>query len=132
MVVWLILAVRVPFATLFHFLSLLIAPFCACHSTEYGFIMLGSLRFASVCCRNLGASGSRGAGTRLLSAYVKNSTGITGLEVVPEYKEVLTGLYNEILDVATGIPDHAFYRQHLEQDVKAHLELLETATDVRA
>ena len=93
--------------------------------------MLGSLRFASVCSRNLGALASRGAGTRLLSEYVKTSTGITGLEVEPNYKEVLTGLYNEILEVSAGMPEHAYYRQHLEQDVKTHMEILETATDVR-
>jgi hypothetical protein len=61
---------------------------------------------------------------------VKTSTGIVGIEVEPNYREVLTGLYNEILEVSKGMPEHAFYRQHLEQDAKAHLAVLETATDV--
>jgi hypothetical protein len=53
-----------------------------------------------------------------------------GKESGTNYREVLTGLYNEILEVSKGMPEHAFYRQHLEQDAKAHLAVLETATDV--
>ena len=92
--------------------------------------MLGRLRFTSIC-RNFRVNALRGVGTRFLSEHVKTSTGIVGIEVEPNYREVLTGLYNEILEVSKGMPEHAFYRQHLEQDAKAHLAVLETATDVR-
>ena len=92
--------------------------------------MIGRLRVASLY-TNFGAIASRASGTRFLSEYVKKSTGIVGVPVEPNYREVLTDLYNEILEVSKGIPEHAFYRQYLEQDVKSHLEILETATDVR-
>merc|ERR1712224_948771 len=82
-------------------------------------------------CRNIGALASRGVGTRFFSETVKKSTGIVGIDVEPNYREVLTDLYNEILDVSKGMPEHAYYRQYLEKDDNAHLEILGTTTDVR-
>ena len=50
----------------------------------------------------------------LLSA-IKDTTGIVGLDVVPNAREVLISLYNETLKAVQVIPPEAVYRQHVEK-----------------
>ncbi len=46
---------------------------------------------------------------------LKHSTGIVGLGVVPNAREVLIQHYEKTLDMAKAIPPHAVYRQAIEK-----------------
>jgi len=49
-----------------------------------------------------------------LLAQVKETTGIVGLEVVPNAREVLISLYNKTLNEIKIIPENVPYRRHVE------------------
>lgn len=49
-----------------------------------------------------------------LLASVKDSTGIVGLEVVPNAREVLISLYQQTLKAVAPIPESAQYRKTVE------------------
>lgn len=49
-----------------------------------------------------------------LLAKVKETTGIVGLEVVPNAREVLISLYDKTLNEIKTIPENVRYRKHVE------------------
>ena len=49
-----------------------------------------------------------------LLASVKESTGLVGLDVVPNAREVLISLYQQTLKAVTPIPESAQYRKSVE------------------
>jgi NADH dehydrogenase (ubiquinone) 1 alpha subcomplex subunit 5 len=59
-----------------------------------------------------------------LLSSVKESTGLVGLDVVPNAREVLIGLYNETLKVVKDqIPERAEYRRSVEQITNYRLKV---------
>jgi NADH dehydrogenase (ubiquinone) 1 alpha subcomplex subunit 5 len=64
-----------------------------------------------------------------LLSKVKESTGITGLPVVPNAREVLIGLYNKTLDVVQIIPETAQYRKTVEEISRQRLKVVEESKD---
>lgn len=58
----------------------------------------------------------------LLSKF-KESTGIVGVDVVPNAREVLIGLYNETLKAVKVIPEDAVYRQSVEKFTNHRLKV---------
>lgn len=60
-----------------------------------------------------------------LLSKVKESTGITGLQVQPNAREVLIGLYNKTLDVVQIIPETAQYRKTVEEISRHRLKVVE-------
>eukprot|EP00899_Mesostigma_viride_P000553 jgi/Mesvir1/10499/Mv15049-RA.1 len=63
---------------------------------------------------------------------LKKTTGLVGLEVVPNGREVLIGIYQEILTTVknSGIPQTAIYRQALEKLSSERLQILQEEQDV--
>eukprot|EP00252_Welwitschia_mirabilis_P022868 TRINITY_DN630_c0_g1_i1.p1 TRINITY_DN630_c0_g1~~TRINITY_DN630_c0_g1_i1.p1 ORF type:complete len:163 (-),score=29.84 TRINITY_DN630_c0_g1_i1:201-689(-) len=64
-----------------------------------------------------------------LLAKVKETTGLVGLEVVPNAREVLISLYNKTLKEIQMIPEHAPYRRHVETFTKHRLKVCEEEED---
>jgi NADH dehydrogenase (ubiquinone) 1 alpha subcomplex subunit 5 len=59
-----------------------------------------------------------------LLSSVKESTGLVGLDVVPNAREVLIGLYNETLKVVNDqIPERAEYRRSVERITNYRLKV---------
>eukprot|EP00475_Leptophrys_vorax_P004133 TRINITY_DN12466_c0_g1_i1.p1 TRINITY_DN12466_c0_g1~~TRINITY_DN12466_c0_g1_i1.p1 ORF type:complete len:138 (+),score=8.16 TRINITY_DN12466_c0_g1_i1:40-453(+) len=64
-----------------------------------------------------------------LFARVKESTGIVGLDVVPNARDVLIALYRETLDCVRVIPQEAVYRQNVEALARHRLRICEEAAE---
>lgn len=64
-----------------------------------------------------------------LLAGVKESTGLVGLEVVPNAREVLIGLYKQTLEAVQVIPDTAMYRKSVEEFTNFRLKVCEEEED---
>ncbi|CAM6095098.1 unnamed protein product [Calypogeia fissa] len=64
-----------------------------------------------------------------LLSKVKESTGITGLRVEPNAREVLIGLYNKTLDIVQTIPETAQYRKTVEEISRHRLKVVEESKD---
>uniref|UniRef100_A0A0C9S3A1 TSA: Wollemia nobilis Ref_Wollemi_Transcript_15414_792 transcribed RNA sequence n=1 Tax=Wollemia nobilis TaxID=56998 RepID=A0A0C9S3A1_9CONI len=64
-----------------------------------------------------------------LLAKVKESTGIVGLEVVPNSREVLISLYNKTLKEVQIIPPNASYRKHVEAFTHHRLKVCQEEED---
>lgn len=65
-----------------------------------------------------------------LAVSVKASTGIVGLNVVPNAREVLSKLYLETLHEVTIMPETVFYRQSVEKFTKFRLDVVTKNEDV--
>ena len=63
---------------------------------------------------------------------VKDTTGLVGLDVVPNAREVLIGLYNETLNAVKVIPENAVYRQNVERTTRYRLSICEQERDWEA
>jgi hypothetical protein len=74
-------------------------------------------------------------GSRAFSAAavrpVKLSTGVVGLDVVPNAREVLTSLYTRTLAEVQVMPETVFYRQSVEKFTRYRLDVVAKTTDVR-
>ncbi len=71
-------------------------------------------------------------GSRAFSAGTKISTGIVGLDVVPNAREVLTQLYARTLSDVRVMPESVFYRQSVEKFTRLRLDIVTRNTDVRS
>ncbi|KAL5984769.1 hypothetical protein ACLOJK_041391 [Asimina triloba] len=69
-----------------------------------------------------------GAGGPLL-AKVKETTGIVGLDVVPNAREVLISLYTRTLDEIKAVPEDEGYRKAVECFTKHRLNICQQETD---
>eukprot|EP01113_Clastostelium_recurvatum_P008533 TRINITY_DN1403_c0_g1_i1.p1 TRINITY_DN1403_c0_g1~~TRINITY_DN1403_c0_g1_i1.p1 ORF type:complete len:128 (-),score=29.38 TRINITY_DN1403_c0_g1_i1:47-397(-) len=67
----------------------------------------------------------------MASNLIKRSTGLVGLAVVPNAREVLSKLYQQTLKEIRIIPQGAYYRQHVEDFTKFRLGVVEKETDIR-
>lgn len=61
---------------------------------------------------------------------LKVNTGISGLEVEPQAKAVLTSLYSKTLAEITKIPESAEYRKAVEKMTKERLEVVNGTDDI--
>ena len=64
-------------------------------------------------------------------APVKLSTGIVGLDVVPNARDVLTKLYERTLSEVKVMPPEVFYRQSVERFTRYRMEVVAKHQDVR-
>lgn len=64
-----------------------------------------------------------------LLAKVKESTGLVGLEVVPNAREVLISLYNQTLKDVDTIPESAHYRKAVEKFTNFRLQVCQEEED---
>eukprot|EP00246_Nothoceros_aenigmaticus_P001424 TRINITY_DN11937_c0_g1_i1.p1 TRINITY_DN11937_c0_g1~~TRINITY_DN11937_c0_g1_i1.p1 ORF type:complete len:137 (+),score=28.07 TRINITY_DN11937_c0_g1_i1:88-498(+) len=64
-----------------------------------------------------------------LLAAVKESTGLVGLDVVPNAREVLIGIYRQTLDAVRVVPDTAVYRKSVEAFTNERLKVCEEEED---
>ncbi|BAU02221.1 hypothetical protein LR48_Vigan10g109000 [Vigna angularis] len=69
---------------------------------------------------------------RPLMAKVKASTGIVGLEVVPNAREVLIGLYSKTLKEIQKVPEDEGYRKAVESFTKHRLSVCKEEEDWEA
>ncbi|KAH9309260.1 hypothetical protein KI387_037171 [Taxus chinensis] len=64
-----------------------------------------------------------------LLAMVKESTGIVGLDVVPNARQVLISLYNKTLKEVQIIPPNVPYRKHVEAFTNHRLKVCQEEQD---
>ncbi|KAK4838284.1 hypothetical protein QYF36_012597 [Acer negundo] len=67
---------------------------------------------------------------RPLMAKVKETTGIVGLEVVPNAREVLINLYNKTLNEIKAVPEDEGYRKAVESFTRHRLEVCQKEEDL--
>jgi len=60
---------------------------------------------------------------------VKEKTGLTGLQVEPNWKEILIELYEKILQDIRQMPENAFYRQMTEKQTQYQLDIVRKEDD---
>ncbi|KAK3008260.1 hypothetical protein RJ639_014946, partial [Escallonia herrerae] len=65
----------------------------------------------------------------MLSARVKETTGIVGLEVVPNAREVLIGLYSRTLKEIQAVPEDEGYRKAVESFTRHRLKVCQEEQD---
>ncbi|CAI8007590.1 NADH dehydrogenase [ubiquinone] 1 alpha subcomplex subunit 5 [Geodia barretti] len=68
----------------------------------------------------------------MASGAIKKVTGITGLAVVPNAREVLCGLYAKIQAVLQQMPKDAAYRTYTRQIVQQRLQIVQAETNISA
>lgn len=66
---------------------------------------------------------------RPLMAKVKETTGIVGLEVVPNAREVLINLYNKTLKEIEAVPEDERYRKDVESFTRHRLKVCREEDD---
>ena len=66
---------------------------------------------------------------RPLLAKVKQTTGIVGLDVVPNAREVLINLYNKTLNEIKAVPEDEGYRKAVESFTTHRLKVCEEEVD---
>ncbi|KAH7557705.1 hypothetical protein ACOSP7_027573 [Xanthoceras sorbifolium] len=66
---------------------------------------------------------------RPLMAKVKETTGIVGLEVVPNAREVLINLYNKTLKEIQAVPEDEGYRKAVESFTRQRLQVCREEED---
>ncbi|KAJ6766801.1 putative proteinDH-UBIQUINONE OXIDOREDUCTASE 13 KD-B SUBUNIT [Salix purpurea] len=66
---------------------------------------------------------------RPLLAKVKQTTGIVGLDVVPNAREVLINLYNKTLKEIKAVPEDEGYRKAVESFTTHRLKVCEEEVD---
>ena len=64
------------------------------------------------------------------SVAVKASTGLVGLDVVPNAREVLIELYQRTLSDVKIMPETVFYRQSVEKFTNFRLDVVRKTNDV--
>ncbi|KAL8160173.1 hypothetical protein V2J09_001710 [Rumex salicifolius] len=69
---------------------------------------------------------------RPLMAKVKETTGIVGLDVVPNAKEVLISLYSKTLDEIKAVPEDEGYRKAVESFTRHRLQACREEEDWEA
>ncbi|MBA0685299.1 hypothetical protein Goari_012968 [Gossypium aridum] len=67
--------------------------------------------------------------SRPLLAKVKETTGIVGLDVVPNAREVLIGLYNKTLKEIQAVPEDEGYRKAVESFTRHRLKVCQEEED---
>lgn len=72
-------------------------------------------------------TGGRSAG--MLLAKVKETTGIVGLDVVPNAREVLIGLYSRTLKEIQAVPEDEGYRKAVESFTRHRLKVCQEEED---
>ncbi|KAI3705756.1 hypothetical protein L1987_75997 [Smallanthus sonchifolius] len=65
----------------------------------------------------------------MMMARVKETTGIVGLDVVPNAREVLIGLYNKTLTEIQRVPEDEGYRKAVESFTRHRLKVCEEEQD---
>lgn len=74
--------------------------------------------------------GGTGTGAMLMAAgKVKSTTGIVGLEVVPNAREVLIDLYSKTLKEVEAVPADENYRKAVETFTKHRLQVCQEEQD---
>ena len=68
--------------------------------------------------------------THAIPPYPKQATGLVGLSVQPDWRNMLTRLYNAQLSELEGIPADNEYRKSVENVCRIRLEILEREADV--
>lgn len=68
----------------------------------------------------------------MMMARVKETTGIVGLEVVPNAREVLIGLYTTTLDKIKAVPEDEGYRKAVESFTRQRLKVCQEEEDWEA
>lgn len=68
----------------------------------------------------------------MMMAKVKDTTGIVGLDVVPNAREVLIGLYNRTLDEIKAVPEDEGYRKAVESFTRHRLKVCREEEDWEA
>lgn len=66
---------------------------------------------------------------RPLLAKVKQTTGIVGLDVVPNAREVLIGLYSKTLKEIQAVPEDEGYRKAVESFTRHRLKVCQEEED---
>ncbi|KAL5014537.1 hypothetical protein ScPMuIL_008807 [Solemya velum] len=65
-----------------------------------------------------------------MAAYLKKTTGLTGLAVAKHPQQTLKVVYEKILRTLQKMPQDTAYRQHTEQIVKGRLHMVSTESDM--
>ncbi|XP_051122882.1 probable NADH dehydrogenase [ubiquinone] 1 alpha subcomplex subunit 5, mitochondrial [Andrographis paniculata] len=68
----------------------------------------------------------------MMMAKIKETTGIVGLEVVPNAREVLIGLYSKTLDEIKSVPEDEGYRKAVESFTRHRLQVCQEEEDWEA
>lgn len=68
----------------------------------------------------------------MMMAKVKETTGIVGLEVVPNAREVLIGLYDKTLKEIQRVPEDEGYRKAVESFTRHRLKVCKEEEDWEA
>ncbi|XP_073031206.1 probable NADH dehydrogenase [ubiquinone] 1 alpha subcomplex subunit 5, mitochondrial [Primulina eburnea] len=68
----------------------------------------------------------------LMAARVKETTGIVGLDVVPNAREVLVGLYKKTLNEIKAVPEDEGYRKSVESFTRHRLKVCQEEEDWEA
>ncbi|MFS7949691.1 putative NADH dehydrogenase [ubiquinone] 1 alpha subcomplex subunit 5 [Helianthus anomalus] len=72
---------------------------------------------------------ARPSSLMMMMAKVKETTGIVGLEVVPNAREVLIDLYNKTLTEIQRVPEDEGYRKAVESFTRHRLSVCEQEED---
>ncbi|KAJ3683029.1 hypothetical protein LUZ60_013256 [Juncus effusus] len=70
-----------------------------------------------------------GMGSLSMAARIKETTGIVGLDVVPNAREVLIGLYSRTLKEIEAVPEDEGYRKAVESFTKHRLQICQQEDD---
>lgn len=65
----------------------------------------------------------------MMMTKVKETTGIVGLDVVPNARQVLIGLYSKTLKEIQAVPEDEGYRKAVESFTRHRLEICQEETD---
>lgn len=65
----------------------------------------------------------------MMMAKVKETTGIVGLDVVPNAREVLINLYSKTLEEIKGVPEDEGYRKAVESFTRHRLNVCKEEED---
>ncbi|KAL2550538.1 putative NADH dehydrogenase [ubiquinone] 1 alpha subcomplex subunit 5 [Forsythia ovata] len=68
----------------------------------------------------------------MMMARLKETTGIVGLDVVPNAREVLIGLYTKTLEEIKGVPEDEGYRKAVESFTRHRLKVCREEEDWEA
>lgn len=68
----------------------------------------------------------------MMMAKVKETTGIVGLDVVPNAREVLIGLYTKTLEEIKAVPEDEGYRKAVESFTRQRLNVCKEEEDWEA
>ncbi|EGC37887.1 hypothetical protein DICPUDRAFT_29534 [Dictyostelium purpureum] len=66
----------------------------------------------------------------MIGQLIKKSTGITGLKVQPQARQILSELYNQTLTKLQIIPTESAYRRDIESMTRFRLNVVQKETDI--